>query len=618
MQADTLQLKDVLNGDRRYVIPTFQRDYEWTESGQWSLLFDDLESVTQRLLLARQEADRAGKPRVRADQSVAPHFLGAIVCDQLPSAAGGIDMRAVIDGQQRLTTLQLLLRGVLDVLIARDSPRIKQVRRLLQNPDDVIRNPNDIHKLWPRRKDRLIWPIVMADEPDPKTIDGDHLYLDAREFFSTRFRTFLEEQEETLRDEVMDTAVDGLMDMFKLVVIDLEENDDAQVIFEVLNGRQTPLSASDLVKNLLFLRGELADELELENLYEQYWADFDDPWWKVEVGVGHAARGRRDILLSAWLTAHSGKEASVAHLYGSVRIHLDEISLSTEEILSSIHTFGQAYRAVYASGVEVAPEFGKRYERITGLKFQTAVPILSWLRTLDESTLSFEDHLEAVKAIESWLVRRTLLGLNTRGYNTAFIHVLQSAQKAQLMNESISEAIKSALDSAPNNLAWPTDQEIHKAVESDKIYGRISQERLRMVFGAIDTYLREANSKTETAIIDYSSLQVEHVLPQSWQEHWPLDSLNVSVEEIRILSEKRDDYVHRLGNLTLVTSSFNASVSNLAWAVKKEELLKQSSLRLTGAIVSAGQWDETEIDRRAAELSQLIVDIWPRPTFMGS
>lgn len=613
MQADTLQLKDVLNRDRRYVIPTFQRDYEWTEDGQWTLLFDDLESVTLRLLAARQEADRMGRQRVRADQSVSPHFLGAIVCDQLATAAGGIDMRAVIDGQQRLTTLQLLLRGVLDVLIERESPRATQVRRLLQNPEDVVRNADDIYKVWPRRKDRLIWPIAMADQPISSKDYVPHLYFEARKYFADRFRDFISEQPEDIRVEITDTTVDGLMDMFKLVVIDLEENDDAQVIFEVLNGRQTPLSASDLVKNLLFLRGELADEDELEQLYESYWADFDDPWWKVEVGVGHAARGRRDILLSAWLTAHSGKEASVAHLYGSVRLHLDEISLSTQEVLSSIHNFGQAYRDIYAAGQVIPVEFAKRYERITGLKFQTAVPVLAWLRTLSENKISTDDHLVAVKAIESWLMRRTLLGLNTRGYNTAFIHVLQHAQLALLNGESISSAIISGLESAPNNMAWPSDNDVQSAILKDKIYGRISQERLRMVFGAIDTHIRESNAKTETATIDYNSLQVEHVLPQSWQEHWPFSSEGASAEEQRQLAEKRDEYVHHLGNLTLVTSSFNASVSNLAWEIKKEELIKQSSLRLTSGIVSSQVWNEYEIDRRAKELSDVFLKIWEKP-----
>lgn len=200
------------------------------------------------------------------------------------------------------------------------------------------------HKLWPRRKDRAVWPTAMDDAIPAYTGSADHPYLKARRFFADSVReavTGVDGRDRT------DDIVDALLDLFKLVVIDLEENDDAQVIFEVLNGRQTPLSASDLVKNLLFLRGELADEHELEQLYDTYWADFDEPWWKQQVGIGHAARGRRDVLLSVWLTATSGAEASVAHLYGEVRRYLAENNRKTEDILTELAAYGHAYKTIY-------------------------------------------------------------------------------------------------------------------------------------------------------------------------------------------------------------------------------------------------------------------------------
>src|SRR5204862_1272112 len=134
------------------------------------------------------------------------------------------------------------------------------------------------------------------------SVDGyaSHLYAKARGYFAARTRTSLNG---FAPDQRLDVLVDAALSLFKIVVIDLEDNDDAQVIFEVLNGRQTPLSPADLVKNLLFLRAELADESELQSLYDLYWAPFDDAWWKTTVGRGHAARGRRDVLLSSWLAS---------------------------------------------------------------------------------------------------------------------------------------------------------------------------------------------------------------------------------------------------------------------------------------------------------------------------
>ena len=112
MKADPYPLKQILNLERRYLIPTFQRDYEWTRDEQWDLLFDDLEAVAERLNAERRHAELTGGKIEVADRNVSPHFLGAIVLDQMPAPAGGLDLRSVIDGQQRLTTLQLLALAV--------------------------------------------------------------------------------------------------------------------------------------------------------------------------------------------------------------------------------------------------------------------------------------------------------------------------------------------------------------------------------------------------------------------------------------------------------------------------------------------------------------------------
>jgi hypothetical protein len=402
VDANTYSLKQILTQDRRYVVPTFQRDYEWTEDGQWDLLFTDLEDTADRLFQARQHAQSSGEPLSKADKKVPPHFLGAVVCDQLSAPAGGLDLRAVIDGQQRLTTIQLILRGVLDVLIEHGSPRIKQVRRLLENHPDVVEAPEERHKLWPRRKDREVWPLAMNDTPPTA---WNHGYLKARRYFAQRTRVAVVGVDGSDRT---DALVDALLDLFKLVVIDLEDNDDAQVIFEVLNGRQTPLSAADLVKNLLFLRGELSDEKELEQVYDTYWAPFDDPWWKVEVGRGHAQRGRRDVLLSSWLTAVSKSETNVGHLYSQVRGYLDTADRKTVDVLAELRDFGRAYRVVVGADPAESEALRRSYRRLDALGITTAVPLLLWLRTLPAERLSLHEQEQAVGAIESWVIRRLL------------------------------------------------------------------------------------------------------------------------------------------------------------------------------------------------------------------
>jgi len=135
VDANTYSLKQILTQDRRHVVPTFQRDYEWTEDGQWDLLFTDLEDTADRLFQARQHAQSSGEPLSKADKKVPPHFLGAVVCDQLSAPAGGLDLRAVIDGQQRRgNPVPLLICQGLEGLAA-DLARSLAQRQLIIHAD---------------------------------------------------------------------------------------------------------------------------------------------------------------------------------------------------------------------------------------------------------------------------------------------------------------------------------------------------------------------------------------------------------------------------------------------------------------------------------------------------
>lgn len=605
MDANTYSLKTILNQERRYVVPTFQRDYEWTQAGQWELLFDDLEAVADRLHDERVAALHAGETATKADRRVPPHFLGAVVLDQLPTPAGGVDLRAVIDGQQRLTTIQLMLRAVLDVLQSRESPREGQVRRLLTNPADVVNGPEERHKLWPRRRDRDAWLTAMDDESD----NSKHQYGEARRYFRGRVEGAVVG---TDGEDRLDAVVDALLDLFKVVVIDLEDNDDAQLIFEVLNGRQTPLSAADLVKNLLFLRAELQDEEELESLYDEHWAPLDEDWWKQTVGRGHAARGRRDVLLSSWLTAVSGKETNVGHLYGEVRGFLDRTGRKTHDVLGEIGEYRHAYGRMYGRSQAATERIAVAYRRLDRLGIVTAVPLLLWLQTLPIGRLAASDHERAVVAVESWIVRRLLSGANTRGYGKAFVDVLKASKAAAHDGSTdVADRLVEALRDGPNSLEWPSDNHLTQELASRRFYGSLTQERIRLILGAIDECLQSENPRAEPASFDYDALQIEHVMPQKWGSHWALP--NVDDAQHLLDTQLREAAIHQLGNLTLVTSSFNKELSNSGWSVKKTELVTHSNLQLNRYFGDITAWDERQIRQRAAALAAVAARVWPSP-----
>lgn len=621
MRAETYPLQDILKLERRYVIPTFQRDYEWTEDEQWRPLFEDLAATADRYLKATNNLESPGEAK-----EVSPHFMGAIVCANSPfTSTGAITERLVIDGQQRLTTIQLLIRGLADVSSNVDQRIATNLLKMVFNDDDAFddlglthASTEDRHKLWPRRRDREKWPLVMADQAPEEELG--HLYFQARRFFARQAEEYAIVDGELDRIRVL--ALSQALKMhFKLVVIDLDDNDDAQVIFEVLNARQTPLAAIDLVKNLLFLRGEF-DHSDVERLYNQHWAHFDEQWWKNEFGRGHARRERRDILLSIWLTAVTGEEANVRHLYLQAREFVAK-SPSIEQVIKEIHAFADAYRTIYDPNAPIDPAVKIAYKRIQSVGINTALPLLTWLRTLSQELLDARDHRRAVQAVESWALRRAFTNRDTRGYGAHFARVLREARRAGATGHNIADAVIHGLTQGAQD--WPTDLQMEEAFVTEQFYRQGAQTRLKELLSAVDQMMRSEDPNEPQASIDYRHLEIEHIMPSKWESHWPIlgpngDPLTPDDDDPVWNYErgKRMSYVNRLGNLTLVTSTFNKGVSNRGWESKKPEFGKQKSLAINYDVAAAETWNEAHIETRAKKLAATAARVWPSPEALRS
>src|SRR5699024_8427093 len=136
---------------------------------------------------------------------------------------------------------------------------------------------------------------------------------------------------------------------------------------------------------------------------------------------------------------------------------------------------------------------------------------------------------------------------------------------------------------------------------------------IRLILGAIDTQMRADNPKTEPAVFDYTKLQIEHLMPQRWERHWPLPAdVSGDPAQRELAISERSAAVDRIGNLTLVTSAFNQGVSNLGWEQKRTELAAQSALQLNLPIVATEHWDEGTILARGEVLAEIVCRIWPR------
>lgn len=617
MKAETRTVQAVLHGDRRFIVPVYQRPYVWEQEKQWEPLWGDIEATAFRLGEARWSAFDRGIEAQFADQAAAPHFLGAIVIEDRPIQTGDVDTRLVVDGQQRLTTLQLLLRGVLDALdeFNTSTKGRARLRKAILNDPDVVAAAHML-KVAPRASELESFEAAMG--PDCPAAH-ESKFAAARVYFGQAARSFLTDPDipedpymegaaEERRASLLVATVLGLV---KLVVIDLEDADDAQIIFESLNARGTPLSASDLVKNLLFLRAE-AQHHDAADLYETHWRRFDDDsdWWLEQVGTGHAQRARQDWLLGDWLIAQLDRTISVGRLYGEFRRWLDDSGTKPFDALSTLSEFATAFEVLNGRRPGATPRELLAYRRIGILNITVATPVLLRLFVQPPGLVSGADRERAVLAIESFVIRRMLTKDQTRAYGPMFVEVLK-AMSAPGVNPA--RAVIEALRQGLHGYAWPDSKMLKEAFATSRFYGPggINQERLRMVLGAVDDRLQRLAPKTEPITIDYNALTVEHVIPQEWRTYWPVDE---SDPQLRDLAEQqRDRVVNRIGNLTLTTGSLNAALSNDPWSAKKVELAKHSKLLLNGRLIEHEVWDESSVDARGEWLADQVDAVWPGP-----
>lgn len=202
-----------------------------------------------------------------------------------------------------------------------------------------------------------------------------------------------------------------------------------------------------------------------------------------------------------------------------------------------------------------------------------------------------------------------LLGLTAKNYNQQVpLLIGRIADEPENADEVILEELRTGVGEISR---WPSDAELLAALVDRYLFGYIAQKRVAMILRAVETSLY--SSKVEAVAVP-RSLSIEHVMPQSWQEHWPLPP-GLAPGEHDAAEEARRARIHRLGNLTLTTLPLNAAMSNAAWRAKQKELNKRSKLLLNAYLVDEypDAFDEHSIDERSHRLAERVLAIWPGP-----
>ena len=577
MIANKQSLAGILSIDVRLVAPLFQRPYVWSQSDNWEPLWASLVDVFESRL-------NNDEPR--------PYFMGAVVLDKPVGSIGRVPSREIIDGQQRLTTLQLLMQSA--YVLFRDlelEHQANQLHRLIRN--DLEEVSDEQFKIWPTNVDRAAFRAAMTGSNTPGR------FGEAFSFFTQVISEWIGSNPDELRRRAS-AVVESVKHDLLFVAIDLDNDDDGQLIFETLNSLGTPLLPSDLVKNLLF-REASATKLDSDALYESHWAHFeqDEQYWRELVSVGRRERTRLDVFLQFYLTYKLEDEPRMAQLFRAYRDWFRKGAFgSVEEAVADFSNHAKLFKTFDTARVGVE---GSLRHVLDVLDSSVPNPlVLGFMARVNDLT---ERH-EMMRILESYLMRRFLCGLGTKQYNRTVFEVKSYLNQPEVgwNAESLRNRL---LQFSGNNAIWPDDGWVIWRQKEKSAYGNIRGIGIGLALSRVEAATR--SEKSELPWNTRTPMTLEHILPQKWQEHWPL-APDAPEDAVQI----RADHIDRMGNLTVLTRKLNSSISNSAWSVKKKHLNDHTVLLINSALTGKETWSENDIVERGEKLGLKFCELWPR------
>lgn len=623
MKADALNARNLFDGNVHYEIPVFQRPYVWDEENQWAPLWGDIIRVAEKVVTAGQDAD--------ALAHVGGHFLGAIVYESKPPVVGDVTRHLVIDGQQRTTTLQILIDAVQQVIAERGHEFMAEdLEGLILNKASVFKGRPERFKLWPSRYDQAAFSQAMDPEDEWA---GEHRIIDAHRFFREEAETWLAGKPDPdgvvppgSEEERVHALSSTLQHRLLVVAINLTGRDDSQLIFETLNDRGTPLLKADLIKNWVFKKGEQVGA-DVAPWPDRYWGDFDDDWWREEIIQGRHARSRIDIFLQYWLTMRLRDEVVTDDVFRRFTEHAGPLMTNahaSERLLAEMRNDANTFRnfAQLSEGTAEATFYSRVVET---MELAATSPLLLWMLSENHQVPSDQRRI-ALGALESWVIRRTLLRFTMKDVNKMMVAILKRLDGVRV--DHAGEAIRDYLaKQTADARVWPTDAYLKAHLPAVKLYGNVRQGRLRVVLEAVERNLR---TEMHEDVGLPAGLQIEHVMPRGWRSHW--DTVPVLSPEA---AAERDHRVNVLGNLTLVTMKLNGSLSNRPWTDaeaqvvsgggadagkgKRSLLDKYSLLVLSKDLITEhpDAWTDEDIEARSRFLAEQVCKVWPGPPAHG-
>lgn len=571
MKATAITVHKLIQGSKVFLIPTFQRRYTWRKD-QWEQLWNDL--------LTECGLDHPDDP-----DTLHGHFLGSVVLHPALGPASTLMRHQVIDGQQRLTTILILLAALRDVRRAADPT---------WNPssidDQYLRNPfsNEYpDRLVPTKLDREAYERTVRLQ-DPTGDIGV-----AYNFFKSAIEQAVQKNEVTLSN--LENTL--LLNML-LVEITTKTGDSVNSIFNTLNSKGMDLSPADLVRNeILHHVGDAAADAA----HSQYWVpmeinlvtprsktpdrEFVTFLWSREVAIN--PKTSRDELFSIF-----EKRLRIT-LQGEPAKGRHEHALASLKEMYEDHLLFLIVRdpSRGKNDGRVSAELLEALQTLKDWRSEPATPIALWL--LKEAVAGRVDQADAASAIDvlmSYLVKRILNGVPTNQLNRLLTPVAHELSQ-RVGNEAVADRMRSLL--SKQGYYWPTDDQVRAAVVGNPIYAS-ARRYVKFLLSVAERRLPGMESA------DLSKSQIEHVMPQSLSAEWRSYFSSASVE----LSDA-EALTHTLGNLTLTDN--NQRMGNATFEVKTTEFFDDSALRLNRALAEMATFYPSDVQKRSKQLADLVL-----------
>ena len=591
MQSAIVNVNKLFINPAQYVIPPFQRGYAWGDEEQWEPLWQDIRNIAER----DDEVPNIASPKT--------HFLGAIVLQKLRDGIGTVDQWLVVDGQQRLTTLQIVVAAAKSAFAGlNDNGAQSRMRNLLENPAEH-RNDHESDAFKIRHtnpNDREDYQAVMSGNQPSESAAKDKGGITAAYYhFINNVEKWMNDDPEqrASRKSALESA---LTTKLEIVAITIDADEQPHMVFETLNARGEPLQQADLIKNAVMYEAEVVND---ERLAGELWGMFtQDRWWNSTSKEGRLTRTQIERFLNYWLNIRQTDEVTANRMATAFRQtlytgqwaqmpRLERIKAVCEDIRS----YAQAYKDMAHHNIAQIAPFTRK---MSIMEMGTAIPLALHIW---QSDAPIEEKLRCYQWLESYLVRRMLCGYASNALNNILLNVIHDTAAGDL--EKL--LVQRLTSRTQHSRMWPNDDVVIGELTSAAMRGNAA--RKRMVLTAIEQHIRQPMGEQ---LSDTSDLTVEHIMPQTWEQSWNLPE---DAEDQQSAINHRKQAIQQIGNLTLTTEKMNAHLSNGPWVKKREEIRKISTLTMNREIAEHETWDEETIAKRSRRLAEIICQIWPYP-----